>query len=162
MLDERYLEFRIGQVQAFWERLDAAGIPLRAAAGRPRRVPRRQALPAPHLPRSSFPAQALTVALYLEGGVRAVEIGGVMFGRIDPETGETVWPELELVRLAIPRRVYTNTHLDYVAEVIERLYAATGPHPRAENGLRSRRCCGTSPPGSSDLTIDRSEPKEVA
>ncbi len=122
VLDEGYLTFRIGQVQAFWERLDAAGIPvMRPAGGHAVYLDARRFLP--HVPQDRFPAQALTVALYLEGGVRGVEIGGVMFGRVDPETGEPVWPTLELVRLAIPRRVYTNTHLEYVAEVIEDLFA---------------------------------------
>ncbi len=122
VLDERYLEFRVGQVRAFWERLDRSGIPLlRPPGGHAVYLDARRFLP--HLPPERFPAQALTVALYLEGGIRGVEIGGVMFGRTDPATGETVWPELELVRLAIPRRVYTNAHLEYVAEVIERLYA---------------------------------------
>jgi tyrosine phenol-lyase len=121
VLDERYLEFRVGQVQAFWERLDAAGIPkVRPAGGHAVYLDGRAFLP--HIPQEHYPAQALTVALYLEGGVRAVEIGGTMFGRTDPGTGRTIWPELELVRLAIPRRAYTNSHLGYVAEVLERLY----------------------------------------
>ncbi len=120
-LDERYLEFRVGQVQAFWERLDGVGVPLlRPAGGHAVYLDALSFLP--HIPQDRFPAQALTVALYLEGGVRGVEIGGVMFGTTDPKTGEPRWPSLELVRLAIPRRVYTNTHLEYVAEVIERLY----------------------------------------
>jgi len=121
VLDERYLEFRIGQVQAFWERLDRAGVPMiRPAGGHAVYLDAKRFLP--HIPQEEFPAQALTVALYLEGAIRGVEIGGVMFGATDPATGETRWPELELVRLAIPRRVYTNTHLEYVAGVIERLH----------------------------------------
>ncbi len=121
VLDERYLAFRIGQVHALWERLADAGIPvMRPAGGHAVYLDARRFLP--HIPQERFPAQALTVALYLEGGVRGVEIGGTMFAKKDPATGETVWPELELVRLAIPRRVYTNTHLQYVAEVIERIY----------------------------------------
>ncbi len=120
-LDERYLAFRVGQVQAFWQRLDRAGIPMiRPAGGHAVYIDAKSFLP--HIPPEQFPAQSLTVALYLEGGVRGVEIGGVMFGKTDPETGEPVWPELELVRLAIPRRVYTNTHLEYVADVLEKMY----------------------------------------
>ncbi len=121
VLDERYLEFRIGQVAAFWERLDAQGIPLvRPPGGHAVYLDARRFLP--HIPQERFPAQALTVALYLEGGVRGVEIGSAMFGKTDPVTGEKTWPVLELVRLAIPRRVYTNTHLEYVAEIIEGLW----------------------------------------
>ncbi len=121
VLDERYLEFRVGQVAAFWERLDRAGVPLlRPAGGHAVYLDALRFLP--HIPQERFPAQALTVALYLEGGIRGVEIGGVMFGKKDPDTGAPVWPALELVRLAIPRRVYTNTHLEYVAEVIEGLH----------------------------------------
>jgi tryptophanase len=75
----------------------------------------------PHIPQPEFPAQALTCALYLEGGVRGVEIGGLMFGKPDETTGAWSWPELELVRLAVPRRVYTDAHLDHVVDVCSRL-----------------------------------------
>ncbi len=131
VLDERYLEFRIGQVAALWERLDRAGIPMiKPAGGHAVYLDAKGFLP--NLPQERFPAQALTVALYLEGGVRGVEIGGVMFGRTDAATGEPVWPALELVRLAIPRRVYTNAHMEYVAEVIEGLH-------RERDGVRGLR-----------------------
>jgi tryptophanase len=75
----------------------------------------------PHIPPLHFPAQALSVALYREGGVRGVEIGTVMFGQTDPQTGQDIAAPMELVRLAIPRRVFTNSHLDYVAEVLEHI-----------------------------------------
>src|SRR5690606_31913029 len=77
----------------------------------------------PHIPASQLPGQVLANELYLEGGVRGVEIGSLMFGRIDEETGEHVAPPLELVRLAVPRRVYTQSHIDYVSEVILQVFA---------------------------------------
>jgi tyrosine phenol-lyase len=77
----------------------------------------------PQLPRDQFPAQALAAALYVEGGVRAMERGAVSAGR-DPKTGDNRFPRLELVRLTIPRRVYTQAHMDVVAESVLALYAA--------------------------------------
>jgi tryptophanase len=117
VLDERYLEFRIGQVRRLGERLAAAGVPIvKPIGGHAVYLDARRFLP--HVPPAQYPAQALSVALYREGGVRSVEIGGVMFGRRDPKTGQEIAPDLELVRLTIPRRVYSNTHLDYVADVV--------------------------------------------
>jgi len=88
---------------------------------------------APHLRPEQCPGEALTIALDLEGGIRAVEIGAVMFGRPDPQRpGEEILPDLDLVRLAVPRRVYTNTHLEYVGEVTARLRG----RPDALRGVR--------------------------
>jgi tryptophanase len=121
VLDERYLEHRVGQVRRFGERLLAAGVPiLQPVGGHAVYLDAKRFLP--HVPQHHYPAQALTCALYLEGGVRAVEIGGLMFGAPDEKTGEMRWPALELVRLAIPRRVYTDDHLAYVAGVCAKLY----------------------------------------
>jgi len=72
----------------------------------------------PHIPPHEYPAQSLAVELYRDGGVRGVEIGTVMFGRPDPDGGPDEPAPMELVRLAIPRRTYTQSHIDYVAEVV--------------------------------------------
>lgn len=121
VLDERYLDFRISQVAFLGDELMDAGVPiLKPPGGHAIYLDAREFLP--HLPQSQFPAQALTCALYLEGGIRGVEIGGLMFGQKNPDTGEEVYPELEMVRLAIPRRVYTTTHIQYVAETIRSVF----------------------------------------
>ncbi|NOR15328.1 MAG: tryptophanase [Candidatus Aminicenantes bacterium] len=121
VLEESYLEHRVGQVAYLWELMEEAGIPLYGPpGGHAVYVLADRFLP--HLPRDLFPGQALCVALYAESGVRAVEIGGVMFAQKDKETGEDIYPELELVRLAIPRRVYTVSHLQHVAEGFKTIY----------------------------------------
>jgi tryptophanase len=71
----------------------------------------------PHIPVEQYPGQALVGALYIEGGIRSVEVGSLMFGKYDANN-KLVPSRMELVRLAIPRRVYTQSHIDYVAEVI--------------------------------------------
>jgi tryptophanase len=120
VLDERYLEHRVGQVRRFGEALRAAGVPIvLPVGGHGVYLDARRFLP--HIPQHEFPAQALTCALYLEGGVRGVEIGGLMLGKLDEATGAWTWPELELVRLAVPRRVYTDAHLDHVVGVCARI-----------------------------------------
>jgi tyrosine phenol-lyase len=73
------------------------------------------------MPQSQFPAQSLAAALYVNSGVRGMERGVVSAGR-DKETGENIYPSLELVRLTVPRRVYTNLHMDYVANSVLELY----------------------------------------
>ena len=119
--DEAYLSFRIGQVERLGGRLIDAGVPIvQPTGGHAVYIDARGFLP--HIPQSEFPAQALTVELYLHAGIRAVEIGSLMFAHTDPNTGETVYPDLELVRLAIPRRVYTNSQMNFVAESIVEIY----------------------------------------
>ena len=77
----------------------------------------------PHIPHDQFPGQALAVQIYREGGIRTVELGSLIFAHPDPETGQMIYPRLELVRLALPRRVYTQSHLDYVVDIIEETVA---------------------------------------
>jgi tryptophanase len=120
VVDESYLEDRIGQVRYLGDLLIEAGIPIvRPTGGHGVYVD--AAAMFPHLPRKEFPAQALVVELYIEGGIRGVELGGCAFGRVDPETGEDIWPAFELVRLAVPRRVYTDRHMAQVAKALSRV-----------------------------------------
>jgi len=121
VLDESYLRYRVGQVRYLAGRLTEAGVPIvEPPGGHAVYIDAARFLP--HLPRERFPAQTLCTYLYLEGGVRSSEIGGVAFAKVDLQTGETRWPELELVRMAIPRRVYTQSHLDAVADTVIDVY----------------------------------------
>jgi tryptophanase len=121
VLDEDYLAFRVGQVAHLGELLAAGGVPfVKPTGGHAVFLDARAFLP--HIPQPQYPGQALVVALYRESGIRAVEIGSLMFGHCDSRTGQMVWPPLDLVRLAIPRRVYTTEHMRYVAESVIGLY----------------------------------------
>jgi tryptophanase len=75
----------------------------------------------PHLSREELPGQSLSVALYREGGIRGIELGTVAFGVEDEESGKTIYPKLEMVRLALPRRMYTQSHLDFVASILKQI-----------------------------------------
>jgi tyrosine phenol-lyase len=119
-VEEDYIRSRIGQVYYLGERLLDAGVPIVKPIGG-HAVFLDAAAILPHIPRDQFPAQALAAALYVERGVRAMERGAVSAGR-DPATGENRYPKLELVRLTIPRRVYTQAHMDVVAESVVALY----------------------------------------
>jgi tryptophanase len=117
-LEEEYLSYRLSQTAYLCEKIRQAGIPIiEPPGGHAVYIDAGKLLP--HLPHSVFPGQALAVELYLAGGIRGVEIGSVMFAHPDPESGEVIYPVLELVRLAIPRRVYTQSHIDYVAETLK-------------------------------------------
>jgi tyrosine phenol-lyase len=114
---EDYLQYRLASVRYLGEHVTAAGVPIvQPPGGHAIYIDAARFLP--HVPPHELPGQALVAELYLAGGIRAVEIGTVMFGRNDPATGEETTAPMELVRLAIPRRVYTQSHIDYVVEVI--------------------------------------------
>ncbi len=119
-LDESYLAYRLGQTRYLGESLVKAGIPIvEPPGGHAIYLDAGRLLP--HIPQAAFPGQSLAVELYREGAIRGVEIGSVMFAHPSPETGVMVYPSLELVRLAIPRRVYTQAHLDYVVDVLVKI-----------------------------------------
>ncbi len=115
VLHEDYLEYRLRSVAYLGDILTRAGVPImQPPGGHAIYIDAKGMLP--HIPQSEYPAWALSLALYLEGGIRSVEIGSVMFGQ-QPD-GREIPAAMELVRLAFPRRVYTQSHVDYLAEVI--------------------------------------------
>ncbi|MEP6640161.1 MAG: beta-eliminating lyase-related protein, partial [Chloroflexota bacterium] len=118
------LHYRIRSTAYLGDALDAAGVPLvKPFGGHAIYLDARALLP--HIPPLEYPGQALAVALYVEGGIRACEIGTVMFGR--GPNGSEMPAAMDLVRLAIPRRTYTQSHIDYVIEVVTAVAArATG------------------------------------
>lgn len=122
VVDDDYLEERTGQVAYLADLLMDAGVPVITPPGGHGVFIDALSL-LPHIPQSQFPAQALVVELYMEGGIRGVELGTCAFARKDPVTGKTIYPALELVRLAIPRRTYTDRHMAYVARACEAIVA---------------------------------------
>jgi tryptophanase len=123
VIDEDYLRYRIRSTAYLGEALVESGIPCVQPIGG-HAVYLDAAALLPHVPPLEYPGQALAVALYREGGIRGCEIGTVMFG-MHPDGPETPGP-MELVRLAIPRRVYTQSHIDYVIEVVRAVAADSG------------------------------------
>jgi len=119
-VDEDHIRARVGQVFYLGKKLLDAGVPIVKPVGTHGVFLDAKAF-LPHLEQTDFPAQALAAELYLESGVRAMERGIVSAGR-NKETGDHYYPKLELVRLTIPRRVYTQAHMDVVAESVQRVY----------------------------------------
>jgi len=118
VLDEDYLEWRTSQVRSLTDALSDAEIPvILPAGGHAVYLNAKDFLP--HIPPAQFPGHSLAIELYLEGGIRACEIGSLMFGQADPVTGAVQVPKMELVRLAIPRRVYTGSHMSFVLECLK-------------------------------------------
>ncbi|MGB4970213.1 MAG: tryptophanase [Saprospiraceae bacterium] len=121
VLDENYLQYRIRSIEYLTNKLINAGVPvMQPAGGHAVYIDAKEFLP--HIPINQYPGQALVCALYEEGGIRSVEIGSLMFGKYDA-SNQLIPAQMELVRLAIPRRVYTQSHIDYVAEVILEVFA---------------------------------------
>ncbi len=117
VVQEDYLEYRIKSTQYLGNALLREGIPLvKPIGGHAVYLDAKAMLP--HIPSHELPAQALCCEAYLQGGIRSVEIGTLMFGRPNPNGGHDIPSTMELLRLAIPRRVYTQSHIDYVIEVM--------------------------------------------
>ena len=122
VMDENYLQYRIRSIEYLTNKLIAAGVPVvQPAGGHAVYIDAKEFLP--HIPIAHYPGQSLVGALYIEGGIRSVEIGSLMFGKYDKD-GILIPAQMELVRLAIPRRVYTQSHIDYVAEVIIEVFTS--------------------------------------
>ncbi|MEE9555726.1 MAG: tryptophanase [Candidatus Adiutricales bacterium] len=121
ILDEHYLKYRIHSVSFLGEKLGLLGVPIiQPPGGHAIYLDAKASLP--HIPPLEFPGQVLACEIYLHGGIRSCEIGSVMSGKTDPASGAFLPAKLELVRLAIPRRVYTQSHIDYVAECIGEVF----------------------------------------
>ncbi|MGD8989922.1 MAG: tryptophanase [Desulfobacterales bacterium] len=121
VLAEDYLKYRIRSVAYLGEHISAIGAPIfQPPGGHAIYIDAKAFLP--HIPPQQYPGQAMACALYLTGGIRSCEIGSVMFGKTDPDSGQFKPAKLEMVRLAIPRRVYTKSHIDYVVECIESVF----------------------------------------
>ena len=120
VMDENYLDVRIGQIKYLGDKLIEAGVPILMPTGG-HAVYLDAKRFAPHIKPHQFPGQSILSELYLTGGIRSVEIGSLMFGKKD-ENGNPIAPPMELVRLAFPRRVYTQSHTDYVAEACIETY----------------------------------------
>ncbi|MBS1763042.1 MAG: tyrosine phenol-lyase, partial [Bacteroidetes bacterium] len=116
VMEENYLQYRIRSIEYLCNKLLDHNIPVMQPAGGHAVYLDGKAFMS-HIPVEQYPAQALACALYIDGGIRGVEIGSLMFGKYN-EAKSLIPAPLELVRLAIPRRVYTQSHIDYVAEVI--------------------------------------------
>jgi tryptophanase len=124
-LNEDYLAYRLSQASYLGDRLLENGIPIIEPPGAHAIYIDAAAL-LPKISRDKLPGQTLSIVLFLEGGVRGVEIGTVAFGHTDPESGDEIYPELDLLRLAIPRRVYTQSHLDYTVEILTKIKENSG------------------------------------
>jgi len=120
-LEPDYQKYRISSTAYLGDHIAEGGVPIVQPPGG-HAIYIDAAAMCPQIPALEYPGIALTVELYREAGIRAVEIGSVMFGALDPETGERVAARNELVRLAIPRRVYTQSHVDYAVEAILSVY----------------------------------------
>jgi tryptophanase len=117
VLHEDYLQYRFASIRYLGEHIARAGVPIvQPPGGHAIYIDAHQMLP--HIPQLQFPGQALAVELYREAGIRSCEIGTVMHAERDQQTGDEIPAPMELVRLAIPHRVYTQSHIDYVIEAI--------------------------------------------
>ncbi len=124
VLDERYLKYRLRTIEWMVERLATAGLPVLVPAGG-HAVYLESSKFFPHIPQLQFPGIALTTELYIKGGVRACELGTVAFGTKD-SAGQDIPAPLDLVRLAIPRRTYTEAHMGYVVQCLQDIYSQRG------------------------------------
>ena len=120
-IDEEYLKYRIEQVQYLGEELSKRNIPIILPTGGHGVYIDAQKF-YPHIPQREFPGQALVVELYKTAGVRGVELGSCAFSKKDKETGQIIYPDLELVRLTVSRRVYTNRHMDVVINALQDVF----------------------------------------